>query len=225
MGEIDMGMREKLISDLWFGQDPIPHRSRPKRKIDLQGWGSEHFFITDSVRMARPKIIVEIGVWKGFSTITMGRTMKNNNIDGVVIAVDTWLGSWDHWINEKWFNELYDKEIKGSIYDKFKANVVLSGMREYVVPLPLDSTNAAKLLEKRNIKAELIHIDAGHDYVSVKNDISIWWPRLNEGGIMVGDDYHIDGKWPEVRIAFDEFIKENELEYEISAPKIRIFKR
>jgi predicted O-methyltransferase YrrM len=43
-------------------------------------------------RTLRPSI-VEIGVWKGSSVITLASKMKELNLDGVVIAVDTWLGA------------------------------------------------------------------------------------------------------------------------------------
>jgi cephalosporin hydroxylase len=52
-------------------------------------------------RTLRPSIVVEIGVWKGSSVITLASKMKELNLDGVVIAVDTWLGAWDHWTNEE----------------------------------------------------------------------------------------------------------------------------
>jgi len=57
----------------------------------------------------------------------------------------------------------------------------------------------------------VLHIDAGHDYLSVMADLKAWWPQLNPGGVLIGDDYFKkpiigQGKWPEVRQAFDEFL-------------------
>jgi hypothetical protein len=62
------------------------------------------------------------------------------------------------------------------------------------------------VLRHHNVIADVIHIDAGHDYRSVKTDLQIWWPLLRPGGILIGDDYITDdhNPWPGVRQAFDE---------------------
>lgn len=49
------------------------------------------------------------------------------------------------------------------------------------------SVEAAKALD---VMADLINIDAAHDYKSVKEDILAWYPHLKEGGIMCGDDWY-----------------------------------
>ena len=40
-----------------------------------------------------------------------------------------------------------------------------------------------------------------HDYESVKQDIKIYWEKLNKGGIMFGDDYNT---WDGVKKAVNE---------------------
>jgi len=37
--------------------------------------------------------------------------------------------------------------------------------------------------------ADLVYIDASHDYYSVMEDIRDWWPKLRLGGLMAGHDY------------------------------------
>jgi hypothetical protein len=54
----------------------------------------------------------------------------------------------------------------------------------------------------------MIYIDASHDYISVKEDINLWLPKLKPGGVICGDDYILG--WPGVIQAVDEvFGKEN----------------
>jgi hypothetical protein len=44
--------------------------------------------------------------------------------------------------------------------------------------------------------ADVVFIDALHDYGSVCVDIMCWWPLLREGGFLCGHDYN--HKWPGV---------------------------
>ncbi len=150
-------------------------------------------------------MIVEVGVWKGASTIKMAQMLQNNALDGCVIAVDTWLGAVDHWVQDKWFQELGFAFGFPTIQRKFMKNVIEAGVQDFVVPLPLDSINASSLLYNLGISADFIHLDAGHEYKSVLSDLEAWWPRLRKGGLLIGDDYQMTGGWPGVKQAFDEF--------------------
>jgi hypothetical protein len=42
-----------------------------------------------------------------------------------------------------------------------------------------------------------VHIDARHDYASVRADIAAWAPKVVPGGWLSGDDYN-DHLWPGV---------------------------
>jgi hypothetical protein len=44
------------------------------------------------------------------------------------------------------------------------------------------------VLAARGIAADLLHIDAGHDYDSLTNDLTQAWPVLRHSGVFVGDD-------------------------------------
>lgn len=47
--------------------------------------------------------------------------------------------------------------------------------------------------------ADLIFIDAAHDYASVIDDIERWWPMVKPGGFLVMHDFN--HKWPGVQRA------------------------
>lgn len=50
--------------------------------------------------------------------------------------------------------------------------------------------------------ADVVFIDALHDYESVKEDIALWWPLVRQGGYLAGHDYN--HKWPGVMRAVAE---------------------
>jgi hypothetical protein len=218
-------MRTALVAALWHGHDP--HSGFPEHlyEIDLQGWGEDHPFLAASVLELRPQVIVEIGVWKGASVATMATKLKELDVDGAVIAVDTWLGSAEHWTSQQWFDNLALEHGRPALQKKFMANMVARGLTGHVLPLPLDSINAAQVLSHHNIKPDLVHLDGGHDYASVLADLRAWWPLVKPGGILIGDDYNTNGVWPEVRQAFDEFFGEAGLTpFDVAPPKCRIRK-
>lgn len=199
-----MTIRDDVTAKLWRGCDPFNGFQAALYRLDHGGWRSNHSYLLEAVERLRPKIIVEIGVWNGASTRSMAECLRGQKIDGVVISIDTWLGSSEHWVGDC-FDDLHFIHGYPTKQRTFMANVVDWGLTGHVVPLPLDSLNAALVLEAHGISPDLIHLDGAHDYESVAADLRTWWPKLRSGGILVGDDYHDGGHWPGVRKAFDEF--------------------
>jgi hypothetical protein len=52
------------------------------------------------------------------------------------------------------------------------------------------STFAANLIENNTL--DFVFIDSYHDYESVKRDITLWYPKVRQEGIISGHDY--DGR-------------------------------
>lgn len=218
-------LRQEVIHRLWRGVEPFAGFPHELYQVDTQGWGSTHHFLTDTIASARPRIVVEVGVWKGASTLTMAAKMRELGLEAVVIAIDTWLGSWDHWLNDAWFPSLGMELGRPALQRKFMANVIAADLTAHVVPLPLDSLNAVQVLAQRGIRPDVVHIDGAHDLRSVWADLTAWWALLRPGGILIGDDYHTDGLWPDVRKAFDGFAAQlGGLPIEADPPKCRLIK-
>jgi predicted O-methyltransferase YrrM len=201
-----MAIRPNVLTLLWDGQDPFEGVLRDATASDLGGWNSRHALLAEAVERA-PRIIVEVGVWKGGSVVFMAERLKMHNVDGVVIAVDTWLGSWEHWLRPEWRVDLQLERGYPTLYRTFQHNIVNADLVDYVVPLPLDSLNAASLLRHHGVGADVVHIDGGHDRRTVASDLDAWWERVNPGGAVLVDDYDPAGEvWPSVRAAVDEFV-------------------
>ncbi|WP_298964213.1 class I SAM-dependent methyltransferase [uncultured Methylobacterium sp.] len=205
--------RQTILDALWHGRDPFADPPETLRPLDLQGWRSVHPYLDEAVREWRPGVVVEIGTWKGASALHLARTMAAGGIPGTVIAVDTWLGAVDHWADPELFSELVPENGYPSLYRTFLANVLREGMADRIVPLPLDSVNAAELMRLRGVVADVIHLDAGHEEASVAADLRAWWPVLRPGGLFIADDYdRLGGKFPGVGRAVDAFCAEHGLQ-------------
>jgi len=198
-------VRPEIIKKLWRGNDPFDGFPTDRYALDTQGWGSEHHYLVEAMDMIRPHIVVEVGVWKGGSSLTMARRMKDLGLDSVVISIDTWLGSWEHWQNDEWFGMLGMEHGRAALMGIFMNNAIQLGLKDYIIPLPLDSLNAVRVLRHFNIYPDVVHIDGGHDYDAVYADLRVWWDMVNPGGLLIGDDYDPAGGWPDVKRAFDDF--------------------
>jgi predicted O-methyltransferase YrrM len=202
--------RSEIVNLLWYGRDPLAGFPRAEYAVDHQGWNSHHSYLARAIDEVRPRVVVEVGVWKGGSVLTLANRIKELDLDAVVIAIDTWLGSSEHWTDPALHLSLNHKNGFPQLYHCFAANVMDRELQDVVVPLPLDSVNAFHVLRKLGVHPDVLHIDAGHDFQSVTQDLNVWWPFLKPGGALVGDDYFADGSiWPEVQQAFDAFFGNN----------------
>jgi cephalosporin hydroxylase len=85
--------------------------------------------------------------------------------------------------------------------------VLSLGLGNFVIPLPLDSANAVRMIEKHQVTPSVIHVDGAHDFDAALSDLRRWWPLLAPGGYLICDDY--DEKkviWPAVQRAVEVFL-------------------
>jgi hypothetical protein len=88
------------------------------------------------------------------------------------------------------------------VYFTFLNNIVCEGLSEFVTPFPATSFVAQRWFETQNVQADMIYIDAAHEYQEVASDIRGWWRQLRVGGVMIGDDFSL--YWPGVIRAVEE---------------------
>jgi len=144
-------------------------------KID--GWlsGEEGKLLYNLARNCKGNgVIVEVGSWKGKSTVWLGKGSKGGS-NVKIYAVDPHSGS----------SEI--KESYGEIqsYEDFKSNIKKAKIDDIIVPIVKTSEEAAKNFDE---PIELIFIDGAHEYDFVKLDFELWFPKVIKGGIMVFHD-------------------------------------
>jgi hypothetical protein len=192
-------------------------------ELDLQGWASDHHYFSTLIDRCHPKLIVEVGTWKGASAVRMAQHALTIDQTVTVLCVDTWLGS-----NEVLWS---DAELRAllklshgypSIYQQFLANIILEDLTKTVFPLPMTSIAAAELLSRFHILADLIYLDAGHGEYEVYGDLQHFWALLRPGGVLFGDDYGLT--WRGVVRAVNRFAGEQGLPLEIDQGKWAVAK-
>lgn len=153
----------------------------------LDGWLSLHegFFLYETARKAkRSGVIVEIGSWKGKSTICLAAGTKL--VHGPKItAVDPHKGEYTR-------NNKVGK--KSPTFKEFQENLSAVGLKSWVHPVVATSKNAAKSWKK---PISLLFIDGLHDYKNTHLDYSLWSPFVMSSGIIAFHDAFCGHSGPE----------------------------
>ena len=158
---------------------------------EIEGW-FDHESAYDYIIENIPKdgTIVELGAWLGKSSAYLCDNAPQN-----IIIIDTWKGS----PNE--LQTFHKLATETDIYNIFQSN--MEG-REYTA-IRETSLQASKQFEDNSLDA--VFIDLTHTYEEVKQDILTWLPKVKQGGILGGDDYH--EVWPGVIQAVKELLPDS----------------
>lgn len=175
-----------------FGQE---ERSDPQLQARLagirhkvssvQGWVGDEAGM-NLYRLARfhapSGIIVELGSWRGRSTIWLAHAVQDRG-EGKVYAVDTWEGTGNGGACLPLLQSYGDNQL----FEEFRNNMNKAGIASYVEPIV---GNTGEVLQHLTWEKPigLLFIDADHEYESVRQDFELWSPYVMEGGFIVFDD-------------------------------------
>lgn len=119
-------------------------------------------------------VILEIGSWKGKSTICLASgSLLNSKMK--VYAVDPHTGSEEH--------QQADKKVW--TFDEFTKNIKDAKVSDFVSPVLKTSQDAAKEFKQ---PIQLLFIDGDHSYEGVKTDFDLWFPKVVNGGVIAFHD-------------------------------------
>ncbi len=116
-------------------------------------------------------VIVEIGSWKGKSTVALARGASRVH-DAKVYAIDP---------HKPLPVEGYTEDTEAA----FMANIEKTGVADRVVPMIMTSEQAAR---GWNQPVRLLWIDGDHRYEAANLDFTLWEPHVVIGGIIAMHD-------------------------------------
>ncbi|MFH1615456.1 MAG: class I SAM-dependent methyltransferase [Planctomycetota bacterium] len=143
-----------------------------------------------------PGRIVEIGSFKGKSTVWMAQALKLQKSTDKIVAIDPHLNTGDRNIVPQYFEE--------SSYETFLGNVSKTGLTQWVQPVKETSRQASEIW---NGPIKLIFIDGAHRYEDVLTDLTLWEPFVRKNGIIVLHDTKPGNNFPGIRRAMNEYLK------------------
>jgi len=145
---------------------------------NIEGWlqFTEGAFLYKAAKNCEGRgVIVEIGSWKGKSTIWLAKGSKAGN-NTKVYAIDPHTGSSR---SRKRYGKVWS-------YPEFEHNIIEANVQDIVIPVIKTSKEAEQEWDGKPI--ELLWIDGAHEYEMVKLDFELWSHYLIEGGIIAFHD-------------------------------------
>lgn len=142
----------------------------------IEGWLSEpegELLYSLAKQVPAGQAIVEIGSWKGRSTIWLAKGAQSGQRNKVY-SIDPHCGS-----------EAHVSEGEENTYQELLTNLAKAKVEEIVIPLVAVSDEVAKSW-RGNVG--LLWIDASHRYEDVKRDLLSWKPHLASDAIVAFHD-------------------------------------
>lgn len=127
---------------------------------------------------------------------------QKHNLIGRGVEVGSFKGQYANEILKKWSGKLYLvdvwRELNTSEYldssNQIEYLKILNECCENIkgneyrcFMIRADSVNGSKMFLDESL--DFVYIDANHKYEYVKQDISLWFPKVRKGGIIAGHDY------------------------------------
>jgi predicted O-methyltransferase YrrM len=157
---------------------------------DVEGWlGDDEAWTLHRAVAARPATepvtVVEIGSWKGRSTIALATAVADRPAGGVVLAVDPHEGGVAH-------------RLTGEVdtFDQLLANLERAGVAGVVDPVRTTSRAARGVVADHSV--EVLFVDGSHRFEDVLGDIDAWESALVPGALAA---FHDSISYPGVRRA------------------------
>lgn len=134
--------------------------------------GDFEFFWNTAASLPQNAVLVELGVFIGASTVVWASALKAvGNVGAKLYSVDC-----------------FDScSIRGS-FSKYKHNLEAFGVTEMVTPLRGLTTKPETVAMFANRSVDVVYVDASHAEWEVIKDITTWFPKVKEGGLMCGHD-------------------------------------
>ena len=184
-----------------------------KKKIDGN-------YLLNHIKQAKPKNFLEIGVFHGVTSrnvcemlyLLHGNGFKFTGIDlfsHEVVSKD------EHIPKTKFSNPLktiyYNYIIRLNPYSH---QSVLKLLKKFEKNINIIKGNSNKILKEIPIIFDYVFLDGGHKYETIKNDLKNLTQVINNGGIILCDDYNLSYA-PGVKKAIDDYVLEKNFNLKI----------
>ena len=184
-----------------------------KKKIDGN-------YLLNHIKQAKPKNFLEIGVFHGVTSrnvcemlyLLHGNDFKFTGID---LFLYEGVSKSEYIPQTKFSNPLktiyYNYIIR---LDPYSYQSVLKLLKKFEKNINIIKGNSNKILKEIQSKFDYVFLDGGHKYETIKNDLKNLTQVINNGGIILCDDYNLSYA-PGVKKAIDDYVLEKNFNLKI----------
>ena len=186
-----------MINNKWIMTKPRFESDIINPQLRFAYWEGHRDFVYDLINFVKPKMITELGSQYGCSLFTFCQSVKDNNLNTKIRAVDMWSGDIGAPDTGEEVFALVNK-IKDTYFSEL--DIKLYQMR---------FDDALPDFEDESI--DILHIDGGHTFEDVDHDLKTWLPKLSKDGIILFHDVYStidDGScvhWRETKKKYKNF--------------------
>ena len=177
-------------------------------------------YLLNHIKQAKPKNFLEIGVFHGVTSRNVCEMLYLlHENDFKFTGIDLFsqgVGSKDDYIPKtKFSNPLKTIYYKYIIrLDPYSYQSVLKLLKKFEKNINIIKGNSNKILKEITSKFDYVFLDGGHKYETVKNDLKNLIQVINNGGIILCDDYNLSYA-PGVKKAIDDYVLEKNFNLKI----------
>jgi hypothetical protein len=142
----------------------------------FSGWAEHGPFAFWLIEQLRPRLVVELGTYAGFSFAAFCEAMERHSVDGRAIAIDTWQGD-EH---GGFYPEDIYRNLAAHVLPRYGSFIELKRM-----------TFAEALPSVADGTVDLLHVDGRHFYEDVREDYESWVPKLSERAVILFHDTQV----------------------------------
>lgn len=175
------------------------HSERLAAIFDECSWPRAYYDTTVQLcRLVDPTLVIEVGVAFGYHA----RHLLSHLPSIHYVGVDPYPGAYDP--HDKFpaevsrIFELPASQAMDTLFHTVTSDLTKEFGERFVL-LRSDSRMASREFVDESV--DVVFIDGDHRYDAVLSDLTLWWPKLRCGGLMIGDDY----SWPQVQAAVTHF--------------------
>lgn len=139
-------------------------------------WTQHGPFALWLVEQTRPRLVVELGVFAGYSLAAFAQAAERVDLDCRVVGIDTWAGD-EH---GGFYSEGVYRDLAAHVGEHHARRIDLRRM-----------TFAEALPSVADGSIDLLHVDGRHFYEDVKEDFTTWIPKLSERAVVLFHDTQV----------------------------------
>ncbi len=177
-----------VLEPLWG--TPSPSDAGPWPVVEAR----DGTLFADVISIMEPGVLVEFGSWEGSSALAWATAAREHKLQTQIICIDTWLGSPEHWRDSlpgtEWAQDRL-RLVQGEpeLINTFRNAVHVQGFQAQISPLRATCECGCEYLRLMDVVADVVYVDANHDYRAVAQDLRLANSILSTRGVIIGDDW------------------------------------